>query len=141
MVAEFSQQAGGQLDGAEVKGVFDADDVCLFGVGEVLHRQRGLNGGAVGLHDDRDVRTIEEGGGECVGVRGLEVNALVQAAGDDVGEADAVGVAVRLVGQVEHHDAGRARRLRLFDAGQEHAADDIGVHARARDILADLLDD
>ena len=31
--------------------------------------------------------------------------------------------------------------LWLFDAGQEHAADDVGVHACARDILADLLDD
>lgn len=129
------------MDVADVEGVFDADDARLFGIGEVLHRERGLNGLAVGFHDDGDVRAIEEGGGEHIGVRGLEVDALVQAAGDDVGEADAVGVAVGFVGQVEHHDPGHARGLRLFDAGQEHAADDVGVHARARDILADLLDD
>ena len=67
------------------------------------------------------------------------------AAQDDVGHADAGGVALGVVGQVADDrsagsSAGSRARSRSIDAG-DVAVDDVRVGAVAADVLADLVDD
>src|SRR3712207_9096902 len=60
----------------------------------------------------------------------------------EVGKADARGVAVCLRRQAAHEDEAHLRLvLRRGHAESPLATDDVGVHATAADLLADLVND
>ena len=61
----------------------------------------------------------------------------------EVGQADAGGVAVRLGGQAANVDQphGRHALRRRLRAEGAFAADHVGIHAGAADVLADLIHD
>jgi hypothetical protein len=59
--------------------------------------------------------------------------------GHDVGQPDARTVAVGFVGQVTHHDAADVRMHELGYTPDQHPADDVGIHPRARDVLSHLI--
>lgn len=92
MGAELLEQGGGDLDLGDFQSVLDAHDAGSGGVLYAEDLEGGLDRLAIGLHDHRNVGPVEEGGGEDVGISRLEVDALEEAAGDDIGQADAVGV-------------------------------------------------
>src|SRR5262249_30579219 len=59
----------------------------------------------------------------------------------EVSQADTDGIAVRFFGEVEHNDRGNPRTRLFSDTRHEHPTQDIGVHARARDVLAHFVHD
>ena len=91
----------------------------------------------------RQVRPFRVAGRQTVDDRGPVVHRPDQARGREVGQADAGGVAVRLLAQAADEDEPH----RAADPGSVGAAegplaaDDVGVHAGAADVLADLVDD
>ena len=70
------------------------------------------------------------------------VHRLDEAGGGEVRDADAGGVAVGVLRQAADEDETHVRLIfgRLHLEGPL-AADDVGVHAGAADLLADLVDD
>ena len=98
-----------------------------FAVGVVDDRHHGGRGMAAGDAVDAGLRVIHRVGRTAVG---------------ELGDADARRVAVRLVGQAADEDP-LAADVVLVSRGVVvvFAADDVGVHAGAADVLADLVDD
>ncbi len=109
--------------------------------GEADGREGGVETVAVAGIVEGEHRAGGVAAGEAVDAGDLGVHLFDAAAAAELADADAAGVAVGGFGQVADDDA--------FDLGPfvlsrgvivELAADDIGIHTRAADVLADLVE-
>ena len=112
---DLLEQCRRKPESFQFKRVLNPYDACA--VGRFVH-QTGLDNLAIGCEGDRLFGGGEVSGGKAVGVGGMPVDFGAQALRDEVGEADAGGIAVAVIRQVED-GRGRENRAR---AGRRCAA-------------------
>jgi hypothetical protein len=130
----------GNLDIDQLQGVADAHDLHILRLDANDGLDREADRLLVGVHDHRDHAAVEIGTGDDVRVGLGDVHLLVQPHRGDVGQPDAACVAVRFRCEAEHRDL-LDQRLRIPVDKAVVAAGDVRIHARAADVLADMLDD
>src|SRR5258705_7360038 len=135
--AHFAKQGFRYLDLGDIESVADAHDPAVFRFypHDGFHRE--LDRLAFRVHDHGDGAAVKIHRGNDVGVGRGNVDLPEQAHGDYIRAADSGGVAVCLLGQVEHDDLLDLRsEVPLHCAAV--AAGDVRIEARAADVLAHL---
>src|SRR6266508_4343813 len=129
----------GALDLPDHERILDPDDPRPFGRREPDAAERVVHGVAVRVEDERQLGAVRSAGGQAIDGRLLPVDLLREPSRREIRVADAGGVAAAVLGQVERDDPEDLRIVREGLVRVRRAPDDVGVHAGAGDVLADLL--
>ena len=141
-VAGFFQVGDRAFDFGHVQCVVDPNDAGVWRIDQADARKYVVQQfGVVGIVE-RDHRGGRVAASQTVDSRDVDVDLFENARVAKLGHADASGVAVGVFGQTADDDL---FDFRIFVGGGfvvvVLAADNVGVHAGAADVLADLVDD
>ena len=89
----------------------------------------------------RDGHSLHIPRSESIDKSFLFIDRFSEAAGNQVGQADTEGVALRPLGQAKRRDDFDFGKGKVFKAVNSSSADDIGIHASPAVSLADLVHD